>query len=371
MSATQKFNIVKIILNKSMFDDNVITIILHYYWNILDYKKKILVNWIDTNKLYWDALSTNPNAIDLLKEHQDKINWGYLSTNPNAIDLLKENQDKINWDLLHSNSNAIEILDYNEDKINWCMLSSNINAIHLIKKRIIYEYNLTFEEYIKLKNKVNWSAICKYPYINIVHILKERIQYEKNLSKNNYNKLEYNEIINWRNISANPNAIELLKENQDKIHWDILSSNPNAIEILKNNQKYINWLRLSKNPNAIELLKNNKDKIYWGELSDNPNAIDLIKDRIQYEQTKISYFNEYNSNDYINWSKLSSNPNVIQILKENKNNKDKIYWGELSDSIILLKERTKYELQNKFIEINWYFLSNNPYIFEDEPMPII
>jgi hypothetical protein len=374
MSATQKFNIVKIILNKSIFDDNVITIILQCYWNILDYKRKILLNWIDIKQLYWTALSTNPSAIDLLKENQHKINWGYLSTNPNAIDLLKENQDKINWDLLHSNPNAIEILKYNEDKIDWRILSSNINAIHLIKKRITYEYNLTFEEYIKLKNKVNWSAICRYPYINIIHILKKRIKYEKNLSKNNYNKLEYNEIINWRNISANPNAIELLKENQDKIHWDILSSNPNAIEILKNNQRYINWLRLSKNPNAIELLKNNKDKIYWGELSENPNAIDMIKHKIQCEKTKTSYFNDYNFNYYINWSKLSSNPNAIQILKDNKN---KIDWNNIcimsksNDSIILLKEKTKYELQNNFIEINWYFLSNNPFIFENEPMPII
>jgi hypothetical protein len=42
-------------------------------------------------------LSKNPNAIELLKENQDKINWFGLSKNPNAIELLKENQDKINW----------------------------------------------------------------------------------------------------------------------------------------------------------------------------------------------------------------------------------------------------------------------------------
>ena len=369
MSATQQFNIVKIILNKSIFDDNVIHKILTCYWNILDGKKKILLNWIDTKQLYWVALSTNPSAIDLLKDNQDKINWNYLSTNPNAIDLLKHNQDKINWDLFHSNPNAIKILKYNQDKINWGMLSSNINAIDLIKIRITYEYNLTFKEYIKLKNKINWNAICKYPYIDIVSILRKRIQYEKKLSKSNYNELDYNSLINWRNISANPNAIELLKENQDKIHWDILSSNPNAIEILKNNQRYINWLRLSKNPNAIELLKNNNDKIYWTELSSNPNAIELIKNRIQYEKTTISHLN-----DYINWSKLSSNPNAIQILKENKN---KIDWNRIciisssNDSINLLKEKTKYELENNFIEINWYFLSNNPSIFEYEQIPII
>jgi hypothetical protein len=37
-------------------------------------------------------------------------------------------------------------------------------------------------------------------------------------------------------LSKNPNAIELLKKNQDKINWNFLSLNPNAIEILKKNK---------------------------------------------------------------------------------------------------------------------------------------
>ena len=86
--ATRKFKIVKIILNKSIFNENIIDIILQYYWNILDCKKKILINWIKIN----------------IK----KINWGYLSKNLNAIDLLKENRNKINWDNLSSNENIFE-----------------------------------------------------------------------------------------------------------------------------------------------------------------------------------------------------------------------------------------------------------------------
>ena len=53
-------------------------------------------------------LSTNPNAIDLLKNNKDKINWKLLSTNPNAIDLLKNNKDKINWKLLAENPSIFE-----------------------------------------------------------------------------------------------------------------------------------------------------------------------------------------------------------------------------------------------------------------------
>ena len=46
--AFKKFNIVKKILNKSIFDENIIYIILKYYWVLLK-KCKILLDWIDIN----------------------------------------------------------------------------------------------------------------------------------------------------------------------------------------------------------------------------------------------------------------------------------------------------------------------------------
>ena len=73
------------------------------------------------------------------------------------------------------------------------------------------------------------------------------------------------------NLSFNPNAIELLKENPDKINWLHLSSNPNAIELLKENPDKIDGTELACNANAIELLKEHPDKINWWILSHNPN----------------------------------------------------------------------------------------------------
>ena len=51
-------------------------------------------------------LCTNSNAIKLLDPN--KINWDFLSINPNAIDLLKNNQDKIDWDKLSLNPSIFE-----------------------------------------------------------------------------------------------------------------------------------------------------------------------------------------------------------------------------------------------------------------------
>ena len=35
----------------------------------------ILHNWINIDNLDWCSLSKNPNAIDLLKQNEDKIYW--------------------------------------------------------------------------------------------------------------------------------------------------------------------------------------------------------------------------------------------------------------------------------------------------------
>ena len=40
----------------------------------------------------------------LLEKNLDKINWNYLSKNPNAIHLLEQNLDKIDWDNLSTKS---------------------------------------------------------------------------------------------------------------------------------------------------------------------------------------------------------------------------------------------------------------------------
>jgi hypothetical protein len=40
------------------------------------------------DKINWDWLSRNPNAILLLERNLDKINWNWLSRNPNAEPFL-------------------------------------------------------------------------------------------------------------------------------------------------------------------------------------------------------------------------------------------------------------------------------------------
>ena len=79
--AKNKYNIVKRLL-LIIFTDNIVYNILKYYWEILDNKELQLLDWIDINNLDWYYLSSNPNAIDLLKKNKAKIDWDKLSSNP-------------------------------------------------------------------------------------------------------------------------------------------------------------------------------------------------------------------------------------------------------------------------------------------------
>ena len=287
--------------------ENIRSTILDKFAEIL-LTKYVLLDWIDKNKLNWNMLSLNPNAIDLLEEHYDNIDWENLSQNPNAIKILKKrikyeqtlydsgelytlNEDKIDWVSLSKNPNAIKLLkdrikyenllddqDLDDNMVDWQSLSENQNAIDLLKanpNEIDWESLSQNPNAIELlkhnKNEIIWHSLSTNP--NAIDLLKQRIEYENNLTKTQYNNLTYLDKIDWDELSANTNAIELLTNNQDKINWIILSRNPNAIDLLANNQHEIDWAFLASNPNAINLLKNNNIDInyqYWNELSKNP-----------------------------------------------------------------------------------------------------
>ena len=70
------------------------------------------------NNINWSCLSLNPNAIDLLKKIEIKLIGLDYHLNPNAIDLLEEkiyyehysNEYLVNWIYLSSNPNAINLI---------------------------------------------------------------------------------------------------------------------------------------------------------------------------------------------------------------------------------------------------------------------
>lgn len=281
--------------------DDALNIIISNYQSILKYE---LREWVPKKKLEAEFLSENLNAIYFLSlpENAMFINWDVLSKNPNAIDFLS--------------------LPKNKKHINYHQLSKNASpkAIELLRDKIIEEKGLSPEEFAKLE------------------------KYEK---------------INWKILSKNPEAIEILTspENYDNIYWKGLSSNPNpkAIKmlLLDKNFDFIDLYEFSRNPcnSAIKYLNANQDFVDWDGLCENtnPKAIPIIKEKVLEERKLLP--TEYENLIYkVNWRKLSSNPNAIELIIMRINDESKLS----EDEYMSLK------LQYK---IDWDALSLNPSIF--------
>ena len=127
------------------------------------------------------------------------------------------------------------------------------------------------------------------------------------------------DMINWPNLSRNPNALNLLEANPDKIDWEMLSTNPSAIHLLEANPDKIDLWWLSYNPNGLHLLEQkirdinlnqlyldiDLDQLYLGidleYIFSNPSTIRIVKTLLELYP------------DTINWYLLSSNPSIFEI----------------------------------------------------------
>jgi hypothetical protein len=113
----------------------------------------------------------------------DKVLWDPLSINPNAIHLLEANQDKINWIMISGNPNAIHLLETNQDKFNPKWLTLNPRIASIIEKGAI-------PIDINLFGWTDWKNFCRHPEsIPFLHTHQERI--------------------NWHGFSENPDIFEL------------------------------------------------------------------------------------------------------------------------------------------------------------------
>jgi ribosomal protein L24E len=332
----------------------------------------MLLDWIDPDKLDYNALAFNPHDgviqlfSDAMKENPEKIDWCYLSKygNNNTILFLRENPDKIDWYELSNNTNdgaialLVNAMKENPDKIHWNQLCRNSNdgAIQLLREN---------------PNKIHWQQLCINSNDGVVALLeakqdnsllslrscfvlhpfeKHRYEFFKNIKDDALSQLqkENPNTISWSYLSCNTNdgAVQLLSENQHKIDWCNLSYNTNdgAIALLRENPDKIDWYRLSRNPNdgAIQLLYKNPEKIDWVGLSLNPNddAITLFLNKIECRSIfQKLYYNYFKNEENKYWRGLCGNQNkkVMDILEENQ---DKIDWFRLSENPAIFQDHS-------------------------------
>jgi len=298
-------------------------LIVKTYQDSLVYK---LAEGIPIDVLLYKEICGNPNAIDLLKERVEY-------ENRLGVEEYNKLSNKVDWEYLSMNPNAIELLRANPSKIDWRALSKNPNAFELLQERHDYEKSLGLEEYNKLLNRINWVYLsANSGAVELLEANRDKIYWGSlsanagafKIIKSEYESDPNSNRINWEGLSSNTNtkAIGLFEDNLDKIHWGNLCQNTNkkAIQLLKLRYK-INSVEytpityktsesfLSK---AIRFLENKKIKeptsrdwwLNWSHLSANPEAMDILN--AEYKRNS--------KNNEIVLSALCKNPKAMKII---------------------------------------------------------
>ena len=333
----------------------------HINWEELSknpYAIEILTSPENYDYIDWKSLSSNTSSAAIKFLISDKnikfVKWFEFSSNHcnDAIQFLKDNPHHIDWSGLSANTNS--------------------KAIPLINKKIKEEnqlYELSPTEYAKLQNKVYWRALSANP--KAIPLIITKIKEGIRLDDIDWDALSKNPAIFFafkRNIEAKSKIVARIISNSlvstktkitdlsddlhkkiivdlktisknilrdgipvDKLNWNYLSANPNAIDLLRERMNFekklteeeykklpyqINWSALCTNsdPEAIKLLslEENYDKIDWLRLSDNPNAIKLLEKRVKYQLLlNGDELNGLSIHKRISWQKISTNPAIF------------------------------------------------------------
>jgi len=272
------------------------------------------------NKLDWEELSRNPNAIPLLEQNMDKIDWLWILHNPNIYPFLKKNwghaQDKIHWGTMCRTPEAIPFLKEHLDKldeVDWHYLCKMPDAISLIEQhpdKIDWvglscnsaAVDLLFQN----QDKINWRTLCENENPRVIPLLESRIIAES--------RGTVFQNISWYELSSNPIALPLLEKYPDKIHWNNASCNPALLPLFEKNLHHVIWHYLCIYINDMSFLEKHIDKLNaecWSELSKRTVAVPLLE---KYPE-------------HIDWTRLSLNAGAIHLLEQYP---EKINWDFLS-----------------------------------------
>ena len=191
--------------------------------------------------------------------------------------------------------------------------------------------------------------------------------------------------LDWKKLSANPKAIDLLLKNRCKIKWVNFVKNPHprAVDLIEENICYVDDFRLEKkgnygsqylnslcentNPRIMEFIEKFLETktltgLQWSNLTRNPSAISILEKEIK----------KGNDNDNVNWLLFPQNPNSDILIK--KYPEKVVQWNfsrQIKQRANIIKLKSTYEdpeyiktLEKNKNTIDYNNLSDKPFIFE-------
>jgi hypothetical protein len=141
-------------------------------WNFLSSnssEEAVILLLENVNKINWYDFSQNkcPLALPLIEKNIKKCNSYFVSTNPNAIRILKENPSKIYWPALCVTASTKEQFDYireNLDKVHWDSICRNRNKRAL---ELLMEFPERIQWHFTLGNQDVFETTAEYNYEGI------------------------------------------------------------------------------------------------------------------------------------------------------------------------------------------------------------
>ena len=229
------------------------------YLNLNKCKEAIIYLKQNPEYIDWEILSANPFAIDLLLENPEKIEWIPFCKNPAAIDILLQDEDTIVWNAFSENPHpkAIELLTKNKRMIDYFELATNPSATELIIEQLKSKF---FEN---IPNDDSHYIIKQNIHKNYIR----RLCMNESTELINYIYKHYYTYIDWKVLSRNCGAVDILLKNMDKIDYMSLSANshPKIIKLMMEvYPHYIVWRNFIRHvPDYAFIVKSNPEFKEW------------------------------------------------------------------------------------------------------------
>jgi len=222
----------------------------------------------------------------MLEDNINKIDWNFLSENPEAMHILFKNKHKIKWYPFLKNSKIIYKNDYFkiEEKIKYM---SKTELSILAKNSNEFTTKLYFS--IVPEKEINMCSICE-------NESEQAINYVNNIFIKDISTFVNNE--GYMNpLISNSKGIFILINNHvapSSVWYNYINSylvNPYSKDTVEKiqtnifNNKGKIW-NVECNPSAIETLKKNKDKLVWRGIFSNSEIFELDYEGIKKEMWK-------------------------------------------------------------------------------------
>lgn len=224
-------------------------------WLVMDIGKAVR----DAEDYFWLSANNHPSAIDMLKKSFHHVWYGMLckNTSPDAVRIIKHMYlSGFTEDLRICFDPDAPVVSKSE--FNFGSLAANPSACEFVVSELSHYLFSDDPEHRKM-----WIGLSRNPHpqaIALLHKYSDRVDVDSLASNPNKEAIILlMDLVpmcdlNWGNLSANPAAVFVLKENPLRVRYERLAANPHPLAM----KVFAKWYACNPNKIALQtMLKQN------------------------------------------------------------------------------------------------------------------